>query len=325
MTLPPPSQKALNRIESAPLSQAPRPFSLRRALRWVLNDLGDAHRARRSLRNRSAAEPGRYVVPDEFFARKRSDTLFILGSGRSVLSLGREAWDLIGAADSLGFNFWMLHDFVPTFFMFEPAKTPEREEAFLTALARRAHDYRHVLFLADARHDGQRIYHFPAPLRDRLHLYAPYYLPVDSPAVVAAALRWWGRGVALGLVGLEHSIHHRSSLSAAIAFGLLAGYRSIVLVGVDLNTAGHFYDGFPGAPVDPANRPMHATADPARAVRRLTIDTYLDLFEQLVLRPRGVRLHLAHDHSRLYPRHPIYPSLVGLDAAAPAGAGAARS
>lgn len=312
-------------MKPSTLSAAPLPLTPPRALRWIVNDLRAAHRCRRQLRRHPGDRPGQYIDPAAFLRRKQSDTLFILGTGRSVLKLGDDDWATIGAADTVGLNFWMLHDFVPTYYMFEPAKTPERETAFLDAISGRVERYRDVLFLANGRTGGRRIDTFPGPLRNQLYLYAPYYLPVDSTSVVTMALRVWHRGLRLGLVGLEHAIHHRSSLSAAVAFGLLAGYRALVLVGVDLNHAGHFYDGSAGAPVEPTDRTIHATADPDRRVRRLTIDTYLDLFEKLALRPRGVRLYLAHDGSRLHPRHPVYPAFNRTAQAACAGPCAARA
>ena len=47
---------------------------------------------------------------------KQSDTLFILGSGGSIATCSDKQWETIGKHDSIGFNFWLLHEFVPTYF-----------------------------------------------------------------------------------------------------------------------------------------------------------------------------------------------------------------
>ena len=97
----------------------------------------------RALR-KSAGLPGFDV--SEFRARKGSDTLYVLGSGASVGRLTRADFDAIAAADSIGLNFWLLHDFVPDFYQFEVAVEPERRDTFDAMLTRKAADYAQVLF-----------------------------------------------------------------------------------------------------------------------------------------------------------------------------------
>ena len=48
-------------------------------------------------------------------AKRKSDTLFVLGSGASIHDLNETEWAAIAAADSVGFNNWSLHPFIPTF------------------------------------------------------------------------------------------------------------------------------------------------------------------------------------------------------------------
>ena len=52
-------------------------------------------------------------------AYKRSDTLFVLGSGPSINRIPQERWRAIAAHDSVGFNFWPYHPFVPTFYLWK--------------------------------------------------------------------------------------------------------------------------------------------------------------------------------------------------------------
>ena len=47
---------------------------------------------------------------------KTSNTLYILGSGPSVLDITDKQWQHIKSHNSMGFNHWYVHDFEPTFY-----------------------------------------------------------------------------------------------------------------------------------------------------------------------------------------------------------------
>src|ERR1700732_770880 len=72
----------------------------------------------RSERNRRVAGFGRL---DELDLRKwqNSDTLFILGSGPSINQISSERWAAISHHDTIGFNFWLYHRFVPKIYFAE--------------------------------------------------------------------------------------------------------------------------------------------------------------------------------------------------------------
>src|SRR5271157_4008789 len=50
---------------------------------------------------------------------RTSDTVFVLGSGWSINEVPAERWDVMGRHDTIGFNFWPVHPFVPRIFVFE--------------------------------------------------------------------------------------------------------------------------------------------------------------------------------------------------------------
>src|SRR4051812_5714569 len=50
---------------------------------------------------------------------RRSDTLFILGSGPSINRISAERWQAIAQHDTVGFNFWLCHSYLPTFYFYE--------------------------------------------------------------------------------------------------------------------------------------------------------------------------------------------------------------
>lgn len=69
----------------------------------------------------------RIITEKEFLAKKKSDTIVILGSGYSINKVTEEEWKKLMLFDSIGFNWSCKHDFEPTFFLIrEQANLPIR-------------------------------------------------------------------------------------------------------------------------------------------------------------------------------------------------------
>ena len=66
---------------------------------------------------------------------KKSDTIFIMGSGSSINTISEDQWNIISKNDSLGLNFWIIHDFIPTFYCYEePNISGNRKKIFYDIL-----------------------------------------------------------------------------------------------------------------------------------------------------------------------------------------------
>ncbi len=267
---------------------------------------------------------------------KRSDTLFVLGSGASVNDLTQEAWATIRAADSLGMNFWLYHEHVPTWYSCEVPRDPEALRVLLALLKLRLRDYQSACFLLkDVTKLDDR---FPAwstefPLGAVGHLYTLANLGVRGRTAgrLRFFLRWYRR---LGyfrpsevLWGLPMK---RATIFMAMSFALMAGYRRIVLCGVDLTNTDYFYNhpkylagDLPKPPSLPPvttealadkyarsglkmwqapNPAVHNTIDPA--LNPLPMDEVIHAFNEEVLKPEQVELFVALPSSRLHPRIP---------------------
>jgi len=248
-------------------------------------------------------------------AHKRSDTLFVLGGGTSINRITPAQWDRIAAADSVGFNFWVVHDFVPTYFVFEPIIEPDRAEVFFELMALRSRGYRNVPIVVKDIAVGKRpldVSRIPRELLPSLHVSNDLYIPASDLDEVRSALRWMEMLGIYDQRGRPRLVPHlRASLFYLVFFGLLAGYERIVLCGVDLWNKAYFYDearadylarGIP-VPRNHHTGQAHSTVDPALG---LPIDQLLYAVDELVLRPRGVDLMVAFDESLLHPRLPAY-------------------
>jgi hypothetical protein len=104
----------------------------------------------------------------------------------------------------------------------------------------------------------------------------------------------------------------RASILYIVLMALRAGYRRIVLCGVDLNGSAYFYEEnrteleargmrlpWPAPPT-----PSHVTDDPAYGA--VTVSSSLEVLRDRVLAPKGIELMVAFESSRLHPMLPSY-------------------
>ena len=68
----------------------------------------------------------RRFIKSNIFKNKNSDTLFILGSGESINSI--KIWDKIRSHDSIGFNYFIFNNFVPSFYILESTYPEYKDE-----------------------------------------------------------------------------------------------------------------------------------------------------------------------------------------------------
>lgn len=267
---------------------------------------------------------------------KKSDTLYVLATGGSINFLPAEAWDDIRASDSLGINFWLFHKHVPTWLSCELSRTPSDAEILMRVLEKRLPDYQDTAFLLKDIHKLDERYpkwNQEFPLCRINHCYTLFSPSVRgrSESSLRLSLRWSRR---LGLFEKKGTLWalpmKRATVFLAMSFGLMAGYKRIVLCGVDLNNTAYFYDdesyqksdGMPATPRLPTtsekleqryasegvkmnrapNPAIHNTIDPA--LNSLPMDAIIHAFNEEVLKPKGVELFVALPSSKLHPRIP---------------------
>jgi hypothetical protein len=268
---------------------------------------------------------------------KKSDTLFVLASGSSINRLDGNQWKTISSADSLGINFWLYHDFVPTWYLWEIPRSPESAKVLIELLRLKLHAYeRTCCLLKDAGKLSLRYANWKEelPLRQITHLYTLCNLHVSGRT--ESGLRLWLKLYrALGYFQKQEILWgipmKRASLFQSLAFGLMAGYRRIILCGVDLNHGDYFYQaplyrekGLPQLAPSPTspnalaalysergmslrgtpNPQVHNTMD--KALNPLPIDRMVHALHEVVLKPEGVELYTAFSSSALHPRIPAF-------------------
>jgi hypothetical protein len=179
----------------------------------------------------------RYLGEAELRAQRRSDTVFIMGSGASLNEITADDWAAISEHDTFGFN-WFVHqhfvrcDFhlirgIPDTDLDSAVWRPQLEEYF--RLIRVNPCFAQTVFLV---HGGFRAINGNRALGLRL-------LPSGS-----AVFRWRSsfRGGALPSRSFRRGlVHGKSTLQECINAAFLLGWRRIVLTGVDLYDRRYFW------------------------------------------------------------------------------------
>jgi hypothetical protein len=242
---------------------------------------------------------------------KRSDTLFILASGSSINKIPPARWDAIARHDSIGFNFWPIHRFIPKMYFMEAISTDHPHEMFdlFCRIARqRSKDYSWVIkvvtelryALPAGRFAGSE--EFPGPW------YTLPTLPVaaSTKAEFAYGLNYLrSKGLFDTIDRINVVFKQASTLSSLIALASQMQYRIIVLCGVDLNHSEYFYQDAALYPktasleFSPRHQP-HATNSPMPW--RITIESVILEMKRQLLDPTGVQLYVENRSSALWPR-----------------------
>lgn len=286
-------------------------------LKAFRNDIEYSHSVRNKIRNLASLGEALTIENMNISKLKKSDTVFILGSGASVNDLNSSDWGHISQHDSIGFNFWLIHEHTPTFYFFEPSTDDDRHECFLKLLHLKREKYSAVPLICEFKWwegSGRTFEGFPEELKSNVHLYAPYYFRFRYPFLVYLALTYWRLEGCFGLNSFDNVIHHRATLSALVMFSMLAGYKRIVMVGIDLSNTKYFWEDKPDSYINlpkPRNVEtghLHATIDPGLTSREwaIPIDKFLDFVDRIILEPNNIELFIGSQKSKLYPRFPLY-------------------
>lgn len=242
---------------------------------------------------------------EDFNAKKykTSDTLFVLGSGASINSLKEEHWQEIRNSDSIGFNFWPLHDFVPTYYVFEVPFTHKRRELLIEILNSKSKDYSNTPIIKKTSNVTIDLNRFNPVIIDNLYLSNDIELPgMLKFSDVLDRISCDGK-----LDELSYLLRKRASLSYMIFFAIRCGYKKIVLCGVDLNNTNYFYDNIDYSDkfsfskmTSEQSGNLHKTMNSNSS--NLTIDKVILEINQKILKKHNIYLYIGSKSSILYPK-----------------------
>ena len=212
-----------------------------------------------SHRTRSVIQSlGFNVLTTEALARlvaQKNKTLFILGSGASVNRLTDRHFDIVKSGYSIGMNAWVSHSFVPNAYSFEadtilapPSVEIETMSAKLASRAQSHPETTLLLFRPKTPELLHRMVRVPESLKSRAFMYGRHNLLTRTDAALKKDL---GPLLVNRLKNLDKSpvlIDNGASVVRMIEVGLFAGFKEIVLLGIDLNSSPYFWEA-PDAPL----------------------------------------------------------------------------
>jgi len=273
------------------------------------------------LRKLERAHAGRRLSELRVSDHRTNDTVFIFGTGASINDYPEKYWEIVRNHNSIGINFFLLHDHVPTFHVMESA-TKERHRLLSIRYAERG-DYQDTPLIMKTQLTNLSFHRVGARISELTDLPPEVlentYLSLDILAAgktvkdMEAAYRFTQR---LGLWKPKPQFlmltKRRGTVAYVVNLAVRAGYRRVVLCGVDLNHTKHFYDIrrqellSAGLPV-PSNREygsIHSTNDPAN--HPVTIHHVLCSIKENLLDSAGIELFVGSNTSALYPDIPCF-------------------
>ena len=252
---------------------------------------------------------------------KRGNSLFIMGSGASVNEYTQEQWQEIRCESSLGVNQWVLHPFVPTLYMNEIE--PRAFRGVMANYKRRAAELQNVPVIVKSNFCGRERYEqaisgadlIDDRIRANIHLARDFPLPGQTGDAVSRSLSWLDR---LGFFTVRRQLgwltQTRGTIEAAVFFGALAGFKRIVLCGVDLNNTKYFYQDMKGEIEGRGLRlpestlqtgQIHKTATSSEGEIKITDALYA--IRDFLGKKKGIELFVALPSSALHPEISAYP------------------
>lgn len=246
---------------------------------------------------------------------KSSDTLFVLGSGPSINRISAARWQEIGRHDTIGFNWWPYHPFVPTFYFLESiekAESPSAFDAYLQLVNRRASAYASTIKVAmEFHHRGEQTLNFlPDAFKAALFTAHKTEAPARNENELSKALCYLRLRGDFQVTGRFSSLlKYAATLTTVLIFGLKLGYKRIVLCGIDLKTPDYFfqdrahYSDSWEPPVE-ARTAAHFTETSLRW--KVPVTRAVAVIKRDVLEPAGVQLFLENQESALYPLLPTF-------------------
>lgn len=269
---------------------------------------------RRRVRRRIAGTKIPLLGRDQLNRVKRSDTLFVLGSGSSINQISASRWQTIQRHDSIGLNFWLFHDIVPTMYYFELVEG--HEDAIIQQFARIANAvssrYRGTLKIASEFHNGLRLLDgVGAEFRE--NMYAHFSVPVfvDTDAQLRASLKLLKTCGVFAPDGAPHNLFkHAGSLSTVLSLAVKMKYRRIVLCGIDLTSPAYFYQDatrYPGVGSFQSSiqTAKHESIVPGLYRNAFPVDKIVAQLKNEVLDPLGIEIYVENQNSALYPKLPV--------------------
>lgn len=238
---------------------------------------------------------------------KTSNELFILASGSSINQI--KNWDRVKEADSVGFNFFMLHNFVPTFYYFEPEEINKRNDFYIKNILTKQ-GYFEQVFIRKMK-NSLPIVNTINKIGAKAINVKPLSFKIDSRKQLEEKVR----KVLKDSFFNKNLIYHQGSASIDLLSltAMRLGYKKIYFCGVDLNNSKYFYESeeykdkdLQGlVPWTGHEGKLHGTEDKSKCTGGLVVTDVLKSYQQ-VFSEIGGEMYTCNPNSSLAKFMPVY-------------------
>ena len=243
---------------------------------------------------------------DDVKGAKDSDTLVVLGSGPSINDLKYDFWERCQQCDTLAINWWLYHNFVPKFWMFNLQWNDKKQLKIWKDRLSGNVDYEKVIWMC-ARQKNAVKYHnaFNSCIRGLFSKESRFYFYEKAHYID------WIHDLAQIFEDCRGRIDRyfvpakcTDTLICAITFGVQMGYKKIILAGIDLNDSFYFWTNFKDEVHRHTNNKglgKSICMTQQDWVPEISVDNAVKAINDFVLKPDGIELYVASRKSILYP------------------------
>jgi hypothetical protein len=247
-----------------------------------------------------------------------------LGTGSSVNDYGPEQWETIRRNSSVGINWWVLHRFVPNYYLFEVLAN---WNAAHEIMIKRQEEFRNACWILKGNYCnldhqrnfggydalGEAIRALPKELVDQIYVARDYPIPGDNLDRFRQSLKWMDRfGFFEHRTPFNYLAQIRGTMTSAIILGIKLGFRRIVLCGVDLNNVNYFFSKNPeeylqrGLPLPNMGQTGKRHLTDETDGRFLRISDAVFEIRDTICEPKGIELYVGAQSSALHPELPTF-------------------
>ena len=254
------------------------------------------------------------LLSSEILNNKKSDTVFILGSGPSINEISDSQWSHISEFDSIGFNFWAAHDLVPNFYALQLFNNYANRIQFKLFIDKMK-EYQSVTFLVRGSWltreevDGSFLNFF----RDEQVYYVNEYAIHSECSIEPQKLIDYFDTLGFLEQGIIQPCMPKiySTVSSLMNLCFVMGYQNIVLCGIDMTSPSHFWDNGKYKRVKDKYRLLDESRSNVMMLndkenKKFTVPEVIYAQADYYKRKNGVDVYIANRNTVLYPHIKLY-------------------
>lgn len=169
---------------------------------------------------------------------KKHEEVFILGSGASINNISN--WDYVKERDSIGFNYFLLHAFVPSVFFLEADRLACNSHIYTEIIEKKLVEFSRTVFFVKKRQGFKPILHFLKTRKLKGFLFKGGNFEASNNKALGDMLEQYLNSRFMS--NFAHYSQGVASVEQLVLFAIRMGYKKIYLCGVDLNNTSYFYD-----------------------------------------------------------------------------------